>query len=377
MTKKLVCIASSFGYGPVSKLLAIAKALQALDYMLIFVGRGVALELATYFPFTKVIPWEESGNSEYIKQELLGADGIVNVLEPHFEVLARQVPIPHFYVDSLFWMWNRLNAWTAQADIYFIQNFPGVKNRVDEWKAMIRNPQIVGPIVDLLDSRLVQPDGIMELLVNFGGFESRSVQDGGEYVYAHVLTRLLLPLLYEARFENILFTGNRDIMIFLNQKFPESARHVQFVHCSHDDFIARLKNAKLLLSSPGLTSTYEAFLLNIPVRFLPPQNYSQSLMLDHYRENGLVDFSLHWEDLYSQYQLGTSLEVSEAIRCIRSTLNIFSGDLVAQEKASQILRRIIDAPISPAHCFRQGEFAKDMGTPSPVFIASSIANYLR
>jgi len=370
-------VASSFGYGPVSKLLAVARALGGLGYELSFIGRGPALELASHFPFARVYPWEETNALYEIEKECLNADGVVNVMEPRLEALLHKLPVPHFYIDSLFWMWSRLNPWLAEADIYFIQNFPGVTEKVKEWRVMMRNPQLVGPVVDIPALWQEKSEYSREMLINFGGLESGAANAEDGYIYAGAITRLMLPLLTDLTFESVLFTGNKGVMAFLAQQFSNAGKHIKFIHCSPGEFIARLRKAKLLLSSPGLTTTYEAFLLDIPVRFLPPQNYSQTLMLDHYRQNGLVDVSLHWKDLYPQYQINTGLEVSEAIRAIRSTLNVFLSDRAAQEKAGHILRQIIHEPVKSAQRLRQKEFIREMGRPSPEFIASSIASYLR
>ncbi len=376
MAKRLVCVASAFGYGPVSTLLAVAKPLKRLGYELVFVGRGLAQEFAAHFPFDRVLTWKDASDQDQIEQELLRANGIVNVSEPRLELVVRQIPIPHFYIDILFWMWSRLNPWTARADIYFIQNFSGVKDKLSEWRANMRNPQIVGPIVDLPESRPSRGQEGSRLIINFGGLESSSLKEGQEFIYAHTLTRLLLPLLDRSRFESILFTGNVSGMANLERQFPEKAGRIQFAHLSHETFVAQLGSAELLLSSPGLTATYEAFLLNAPVRFLPPQNYSQTLMLDYYGQSGLSDYALHWKDLYPGYQIGYGEEVSAALRTIQSTLNTFTSDLEAQQKASQILTKIITEPFSPMQRQRQAKFARVMGQVSPSVIAHSIDAYL-
>lgn len=56
----------------------------------------------------------------------------------------------------------------------------------------------------------------------------------------------------------------------------------------------------MVLTTPGLTTTYEALVYNIPIRFLPPQNYSQALMLKHYRNTGFADISFDWTDVYNE-----------------------------------------------------------------------------
>jgi len=380
MTKRLIGVASSFGYGPVSKLLAVAKPLKTLGYDLCFVGRGPALELAQHFPFDRVLAWQDAGDRRDIERELEKAEGIVNVMEPRFGDLARPPSLPHFYIDSLFWMWSRLDPRTAHADIYFIQNFVGVQAQVDRWRAEMRNPQIVGPVVDISGSPPAPPARARPpaLVINFGGLASGSMRQGQELAYPGILLRLLLPILNRVagRYEKITFTGNRKVMAYLDQQFPQRAPNIYFTHLSHKAFLTLLRSARCLLTSPGLTTTYEAFLLNVPVRFLPPQNYSQTLMLDHYRQAGLSDYALHWKDIYAGYDVGRGSEVSTAVRTILATIEAFAGDLPAQERAAEILRQAVNEPIRPTLGLRQAEFARSMGRPAPASIARRIDAYL-
>jgi len=380
MAKRLVCVASGFGYGPVSKLLAVAKPLKTLGYELCFVGQGPALELAEHFPFDQVLVREDTSDPNGVEQDLKGANGIVNVLEPRFGALAQRLSLPHFYIDSLFWMWNRLDPRTADADIYFIQNFPGVQAKVDQWRAWMRNPHIVGPVVDMPGSQRAHQarTGPSTLVINFGGLESQSVRLDQALVYPYTLVSLLLPILdvADCPYESIIFTGNHRAMAHLDRQFPERPSNLHFVHLSHESFVSLVRSSRHVLTSPGLTTAYEAFLLNVPVRFLPPQNYSQTLMLDYYRQAGLSDVSLHWKDLYPEYDVGHGLEVSAAVRTILSTVDTFARDPQAQDRATNILRRVISEPVNPTLCLRQAEFARSMGRPAPASIARRIDDYL-
>ena len=197
-------------------------------------------------------------------------------------------------------------------------------------------------------------------------------------VYPHTLVSLLLPILdvADCPYERIVFTGNHKAIGHLNRRFPERPSKVHFVHLPHESFVSLVRSSRHVLTSPGLTTTYEAFLLNVPVRFLPPQNYSQTLMLDYYRQAGLSDVSLHWRDLYPAYDVGHGLEVSTAVRTILSTVNTFAQDPQAQDRATHILRRVMNEPVNPTLCLRQAKFARSMGRPAPEIIARRIDDYL-
>lgn len=381
MAKTLICGATSFGYGPIAKLLAIARVLQSLNYQLIFLGNGTALELARYFPFEQCIEYDIS-NVEHLSDlgiPLEGISGIINVLEPVLAHFAQNMSLPHFYIDSLFWMWHQIDVHTANADIYFIQRFPGVEEKLARWRDSIHNPRLVGPIVESSDYIPRRDQRGNHIIINYAGLESGLVDVDRGLLYPYVLTALLMPILQKSApfHQKIVFTGNQRVMFQLEQQFPQRPANVQFTHLSHDAFLKILASSSLLVTSPGLTTTYEAFLSGIPVRFLPPQNYSQTLMLDYYRREGLADISFHWNDVYADYAVSSEMEESVAVRQVLSVIDRFSQDPQAQQQAMGILSDLLNTPTPPNIPLRQLQFARSMGKLAAHEVAITIDTALK
>jgi hypothetical protein len=307
---------------------------------------------------------------------------MISVLEPAFGNFARQQSLPFFYADSLFWLWANIDHRVSNADIYFIQNFPGVTHKIEQWKKIIKNPVVVGPIVSL-DLQMKQKELLSQkdsnLIINFGGLESDLANLENGLIYPFIITKILLPALdsIASDYKGIFFTGNQAVMNRLDQEYPSRASNIYFQHYEHRKFLELLNSCCCLITSPGLTTTYEACLLGVPIRFLPPQNYSQTLMLDYYRKTGLADFSLHWRDLYAEYNVVEGLDETYAVKQILLVIDQFSQDEKKQKLASEILRLLVTSPMNNEIAFRQKEFVKTMGLPSSAMIAKSIDRYLQ
>jgi len=365
----------------VGKLLAVAKELLALEYQLTFVGTGTALELAKHFPFTQIVecdvgdPVVLAGIRDIVRSGL----GVVNVLEPVLGGFLQEEGRTHFYLDSLFWMWPEPDARVTDSSIYFIQRFPGVEQNLTRWSGHLKNPMVVGPIVDsaVIDWVGRPSTRSDRLVVNYAGLESALVGVDRGLVYPYVLTAILMPIIRTQRaFSEVVFTGNQRVMQHLGAQFAGDAPRTRFLHLSHDRFIDLLASSKCLLTSPGLTATYEAFLLGTPVRFLPPQNYSQTLMLDYYRREKLVDLSLHWRDLYEDYGVGTDRQEVEAVKEVLDTVGRFLLDQIAQRRAADVLTRMIASPLPKDLEYKQLQFARSMGPPAARLVAETIQGYV-
>lgn len=378
MKKHLICVAAAFGYGPVSKLLTITKYLQILDYELTFIGYGTALELAKSWDFNNIYEYNihEAQSDNEISEKISNSDGVINVLEPSFGSIAQKVTTMHFYIDSLFWMWGQLDPRVTLSECYFIQNFPGVNKKITDWSDKIQNPVLVNPIVDI--KYRTSSKCKKKLIINYGGLESQLITVERGLIYPFIITKLLLPVFESIKlnYEEIIFTGNQKVMAYFEHRYSHKFPYIKFLHLEHDKFLETLSIAKLLVTSPGLTTTYEAFHLKVPVRFLPPQNYSQTLMLDFYRKTNLSDISFHWKDIYPDYKVDFNMEESFAINQILSIIEHFDKDFEAQKNASKILRAVITAPLESRLQFNQFKFATSMGIPAPIKIAKEIDKIL-
>lgn len=336
--KKIICTATSFGYGPVSKLLTICKHLS--NYDLIFVGSGVALELAKHencFKNIKEIDILTEHGKELFKKEILKADLVLNVLEPESILLAKEGNIPVVYVDSLFWMWDKLPNECIEVDRYIAQSFPGVREKLKNIGAEIKNFDIVGPIIDREYISNEQKEDF--IIVNLSGMESPFVKAGKNLIYPKPIIKLIVTALQNTRSENVIFTGNDKVMKEMTEKY--STTPFKFKHVSHEEFLKLLSKAKMIITSPGLTTTYEALVYNTPIRFLPPQNYSMALMLELYKEIGFADISISWNDLYENDKTKKDMPEEEGVKRVAKLIEDFSKDIKAQKKVGEVFEKML------------------------------------
>lgn len=345
--KRLVCTATAFGYGPVSKLLTVCKLLA--QHRLEFVGTGVALELARHAQCFSGIYEADPASREgqaVLRDLLAGADLLVNVLEPTALDAAWECRIPCCYIDSLFWMWAGLPSECNDVACYVVQRFPGVSEKQKHFGHQVANLRPVGPIVDRAYLGKESREDL--LLINLSGLESPFARVSDGLLYPEPVVAALVEALRGTPWSNVVVAGNRAVMAQLEQRYGRPG--LAFRHLSHEDFLRLLARSRMLLSSPGLTATYEALVYRTPIRFLPPQNYSQALMLGLHRQSGLADLSLGWNDLYADAAIPPDLPEDEGVRRVLRSIQRFGEDADGQRTAQAIFRNMLSFSLPDSDC---------------------------
>ncbi|OKP91070.1 hypothetical protein A3844_04305 [Paenibacillus helianthi] len=375
--KTILCTAASFGYGPSGKLLSICKSLKSQGFELKLVADGLVLQLANLTDyFTDIIEFDFI-NSVLIEHNKLTnafkeADLMLNVLEPDAVKFANHFGVKTVYVDSLFWMWDKLPDDLQDVE-YIIQKFPGVYTKISEFNANSANFRFCGPIVDTSFINVGERENF--LLVSFAGLESPFNKFGKGLFYPEAVLSNLIEPLNNSSYEKIMITGNSSVIEFFKQKYGKQFRG-EFIHLSHDKFLQSLAICKMLIASPGLTTTYEALVYKTPIRYLPPQNYSQALMLNRYEQEGFTDMSLNWSDIYTEYIIPANLPEAEGVALVGRTIECFSVDQGAQMFAKVRLSEILN--VEPPSSERQrtvlGEELTD-GTAEVVEIIQDVFSY--
>jgi hypothetical protein len=361
----LVCCAIPLGYGPAAKLAVLAEALECRGMRLMFVGRGIALEFAARHSqlFDDVVPAESP--VEVSAALIRSSAGVVSLMDRQFSPLAAEFDRPLFVVDSLLWMRDRLpDAW-HRATRLWAQNFIGLHASPGlRWPRV----SIVGPIVA---PALPQRDASTNrLLVNLGGCESPDGEGRIAALYAHFVVANLLasPLAAAYAQRTALIAGQRCVES-LRDRYAGCG--IEFRCLAHNDTLAEIGRAALVLTAPGLTMTLECFQRGVPTFFLPPQNYSQWCILRALRGQGLAPAALHWEDLTPSQRLADQLP--EAIRnpLVRKSVLQHTADSVAAKDLQRRLAQIAVIDHAGLAC-RQREFFKSLGADG----AETIVNEL-
>jgi hypothetical protein len=331
MTRPVIaCSAYPLGYGPASKLIVLARALRDRGWEPVFLGTGIAAELAARSDVFARIVASEPEDPE-VRHWLGAARVLLSVMDRDVAAAARESGHPYCVVDSLLWMRDRVPDVFLSANRYWAQDFPGVRERLTEINP---TPTVVGPIVAPM--RCAKYDSVGSLVVNLGGMQSPGRDDDGATRYANFVVDGLLRSRLATRFSGrTTVLGGQRIIDHLRSRC--AAAGLEFASLPHDEGIARLGRAALVLTAPGLTTTLECFQLSVPTFFLPPQNYSQWWSLHVLREHGLAPGSFHWEDRLSGSPIVERM--SEAARA--PLLREIIGRLVADETAQADYARFL------------------------------------
>ncbi|MCB9660521.1 MAG: hypothetical protein H6726_22950 [Sandaracinaceae bacterium] len=195
--------------------------------------------------------------------------------------------VPLVFVDVLFWMKRQRTHAMDVASVYVIENYPGVDARLADLP--VDGAIRVGPI--LARSKRAS-DGRAPVHVSIGGAASPDLVPGRNTQYPTRVVALADRL------------AQREGWPFLEVAMGSAARasvvprsRAGAVTLDGATYRRRLTQADALLTSPGLNGPLEAFVAEVPVVFLPPQNLTQVFHLRAYEEAGLTPAGLGLADL--------------------------------------------------------------------------------
>lgn len=288
---KIVLVAQPFAYGPISKLVAIAKQLQGVG-RLTFVGADTAFDFASRnaYLFQELV---DSESTEARPDVLDGADLVISVMEEASVLSAARKQIPVMYVDSLHWLWwgeaeVTLQEMRQKARDILVSDSPlggdAPLNKperarlayqwsdivclqgLDESAERIRSStdadvRVVGAVIDTPAADLdeVRVDAIP--LVSVGG--TLSPINPPEMADRYI--RLVNEVLSGSResLQQSLFTGHP----FAVDRFKAFGWNAHSL--DRQSMAKEMSRASFLLSQGGLTTALEATALGTPMCFLP------------------------------------------------------------------------------------------------------------
>lgn len=342
---KILLNAVPFGYGPVSKIAAIAKRLREENVEITFCGHGIAYEFMEREKICKLVyldVYTEKGAKE-LGQMLSQFDYALTCMDPDFiRVCYKKVGLPLGYVDSLSWMWDESHfnnsKEIAQVDHYFIQNtFSADANIL---KFNIKNPIFINGIID------VQTNGTSPVLekgdnvvIHFGGVENIYVPVN-DIIYPFKVMAVINELNHIWKnYSNVIVVCSEKISSRLRESFPTFKG--EFLSVNHSEFINIMKNSKLFLTTPGLTTLLEAFSLDITTLFLPPQNFSQYLILDKLKDNGYPVELLNWDFFYPEFNIPLGTPEQVAVSQVKDCTENFFEDADKMKRFKYSLEEMI------------------------------------
>jgi len=367
---RLIVGAQACGFGPASKLLAIASSLNA-RHELAFWGEGSALSLAKCNSdlFTSICEYPSDFHISLITTNF---DAGIVVMDHR---LAFQVFLsghPMYFFDSLFTFWvtahspaelvlasERIRTLdkSAASEFFYsfgahdqkllchllatrgcIQAFFGATKRVEEYeRAGARNLELIGHMVTIPKEYTTQTMSPGTLLVNLGGVSNFVLSFGKNDYYVTLIERLVRDIVRTRRnfSRAIICCGKYSTEIIENIGDARIERRL----LSHDEFIGEVASAEFYMTSPGLTSIIESACLNKPFILLPDQHYSQYHNTQQLSSNDLDWLAVTWSHVFGNYIVPNS-DVAGSLAIIDCARIALSDSAIYTRLLGLLLNRI-------------------------------------
>jgi hypothetical protein len=366
--------AAPFCYGPVSTTLNVIRHLVRYGHKMVMIDEGPTGELirrsglpVECVSFSTVPPFS-SELIEAIKQ----ADLVVSNTDPIFAAESLKYNPHTVVVDTLFWMWDDMDDSLLDCDLFIIQNFSNMEAQIER---LGRPSQMVvtGPLMSMPENPIPFNERENMIHVSLGGCHC-SLVDGACDPYPS----MILSVIEEIGSTipqgcRVVFTAGEQAVCALGGKKPI----VEMMTLSNDENVALMRKARASLLSPGLTGAMEAFAAQTPVFFLPPQNYSQVLQLEQYRENGVAPHSFTWSDVYPDFRLPPYMPEEEAVNRVREIVGRFCSDTDAIAALKQRLKTFFTDDLPGYDPQQASRFFADMGGNGAEAAAAAIDRVLK
>jgi hypothetical protein len=370
----VVAEAAPFCFGPVATLLSVTSGLESRGARVTYLASGPAAQLIGLSrPGAELIECRTADEQDVARyrQVLRQADVVITNTNPDFAKWSLQMGARTAVVDTLFWMWDRIDPQLASASPYVIQDFDGVEQqhrRTPGFEAAT----VVGPLIppQALPVPFAERDRV--LLVSFGGVECPLVDPDAPQMPELVLGPILKALAASDRFAEVLVCGGGRLAERLEEF--ELPPHFQVRCLSREQHVEAMRRAEAAILSPGLTSFFESLRARTPVFFLPPQNYSQVLQLRRYRQMEIGDHSLSWDDLGWTSDMQEYLPEEIAVAGVRECLDRFRSDSDAATELTDRMVRFFDAGEEPCQTDAYEGVCRRFSRDGPSRAAEAVLN---
>jgi Glycosyltransferase family 28 C-terminal domain len=341
----------------------------------LFAGQGPGYDLARRACFDKLVHTNTMATpvTQRLERALLGCTVIVSVMNPHVARWAAQHGVPCIYVDSLLWMWATPPS-VPPGVRYFQEDWPGSAARLEEWRHLFHEPEIVGPLVS--PPARERPDDPDVVMINFGGMSCAMLDAPTLLTYAESMARCALTAVDDWP-GRVVVTAGRHVTDHMDREALRAIRpDVEIVDLSHDAYLAELRRARLLISSAGTHAIFEACAWGVPTIYVPGQNLSQVLCLEALVREAVVSQPLDWGELYGLTGLDIADEAGACGR-IAESIHRFGRDAAAREAVIGHLRASMDDEHLSDLTRRQTRFFLSLGAMGAPRIATHILDLLR
>lgn len=322
--ENILAVASCFGLGPVGKLSAIVEASKN-DFN--WYASGEEFDINIFNEKNIFIDECYTVDKEILKEFLdkYNIKYALVVLKNKIARLLLELGVKVIYVDSLPFMWSLEDANGGKVpynvDCYCVQKTIELSGVSKQIFSNVKNLVWVDPIINKNNINLSNKKGNY-ILVNIGGLHSPSTNG---YDYVDVVIKNLIKIYKNYK---IIITTSLKSSIYLKEDLKEY-NNVCVKTLKQRKFFQCINNAKLFITSPGLTTILESRNIIDKVVFLPPQNISQFYNIEYGKKIFKYYKELTWNnDKLTIDSLNKYLELDEhsVIEVINNEINKMNNE---------------------------------------------------
>ena len=326
MKRNIIIGTNNFGLGPVGKVSSIVTGLSD-EYSFFACGNEFDLNIFKDGTFKDTLFSKDKEKiANFIKKHKINY--AIVVLDVELATILMNLNVKVIFVDSLPFMWTQADIdeglLPLDATVYCAQKCCNLTEASKKVLAQVKNLKWINPIQSKFEKKY-RPYKEEYIHINVGGLHS-PIGNGESYIKT-----VIIPLLKIFKSEKIIITcGTTAKISILNELKNEGidSRNIKVETLQQKDFISSINNAKLFLTSPGLTTIYETESLHKPTIILPPQNLSQfynieyaKKILDEYKTINWGTQKLNLDYLQSILPKGETYVVDKIYEFITELVN--------------------------------------------------------
>lgn len=340
--------AMNFGLGPVGKLSSIVNYVNTRRDNINWYSCGDRFDVSIFEKNIFKDHCDERENEavdEYIKK--YNIKFAIVVLDFELAEYLEKIGVKVFYVDSLPFMWSEADPIPLNASYYFAQKCVNMNERANKVISKVKNLVWVNPIIPCIEEDN-SFDKEYDVVINLGGMDS-PFGDGKEYINTILVN--IINALKE-------FYLPSKILVTCGSKAKENIKNIlkdaNIVNIAVDTLIQSqfaevVKNCKLFLTSPGMTTIYETCSYNKDTIILPPQNLSQFYNIEFSKRliKNLKTIEWNREDLsFSYLEKYFDLGEDELVKLIYTNISRAEKDKTYNEKLFKEMKELLRAPFT-------------------------------
>ncbi|MBT4963131.1 MAG: hypothetical protein HON32_03030 [Francisellaceae bacterium] len=314
---KVLLVAEPYGYGPAASLAQLMSKLRTSVSYIGYAGTGHTLDMHQKLPYNEI----HTISSEHVDFNHIVKNYDVLITTTDFTAVekAKKNNLKIIVYDPLFWYWDEIPNAIKLSDLYIVQDFISVKERVEKHPSY--NIRTIPPVVQT--GYKISKNRNNCVHVSVGGLFNPLVSKDDLANYASQIGQTLL----KQEFPYYLL-GNKSLkkMTGLNysQVSPEKSQEL-------------LASSKLAVMTPGLGHILESHQNKTPVIWLPPTNPSQARQLHLMVEHGYTNTYIDWHHFMDIKKIDYNLPEHEVMKVLAKVIKKFGSNNRYQDEFHAVL----------------------------------------